>query len=148
MSAASRLAAICYPTLLKYRAHWLMLTARPESGNGVGKYSCLSSGSRWPPNFRSFSKTQLETWIFLRFSPAVGFYEKHPRKFWKERFNRPQFRSVESALQTCLTPGPAAVRRHLGAKKHMFGSHDPQAGTLCWDTHPSELESTVSRISK
>lgn len=41
MSAASRLAAIHYPSLLKYYAHWLMLTAWPEGGDCVGKCVCL-----------------------------------------------------------------------------------------------------------
>lgn len=41
MSAASRLVAIHYPSLLKYYAHWLMLTVWPEGGECVGKRVCL-----------------------------------------------------------------------------------------------------------
>lgn len=41
MSAVSRLVAIHYPDLLKYYAHWLMLTAWPEGGDCVGKCVCL-----------------------------------------------------------------------------------------------------------
>ncbi len=41
MSAASRLVAIRYPSLLKYYTHWLMLTVWPEGGDCVGKCVCL-----------------------------------------------------------------------------------------------------------
>lgn len=89
MSAASRLAAICYPTLLKYRAHWLMLTARPEGGNSVGKYACVCLGRRCPPNFGPLAKRSWKRGVFLHWSSS---YKRHPRELWKERSNRLQFR--------------------------------------------------------
>lgn len=44
MSAVSRLVAIHSPSLLKYYAHWLTLTAWPEGGDCVGKCVCLHLG--------------------------------------------------------------------------------------------------------
>lgn len=48
MSAVSRLVAIHYPGLLKYYAHWLMLTVWPEGGECVGKRVCLHSAALQP----------------------------------------------------------------------------------------------------
>ncbi len=44
MSAVSRLVTIHYPSLLKYYALWLMLTAWPEGGDCVDKCVCLHLG--------------------------------------------------------------------------------------------------------
>lgn len=106
-----------------------MLTARPEGGNGVGKYACLCLGSRCPPSFTPLAKRSWKCEYFEVFLQRRVLYEKHPRRFGRsDQVVRSS--AVENVLRTYLTPGPAAVTRHLGAKKNMFGSHDPQAGTL------------------